>query len=158
VATGGSRGSTIGRLAIAVANAISVATAVNRFSILVAGLATDLVRRTDLATGLALNPVAAEPTLVAIVPTRERTSRIEVKVNAEAPMRDRLIERRMHGLLIARRTRDRRIVAAAGNTRTSPVVVAVAAAVAPWLAAAVVAAAVVAAAVVAAADGAPTSG
>ena len=59
----------------------------------------------------------------AIVPIKERTSRIGAKANGEVQMRDRRIVHRAHDLLIARRPRDRRIVRAGGNTRISAVAV-----------------------------------
>jgi len=135
--------------------ATSAATAVNRFSIPAAGLATDPVLVTDLATDLARapNPAAAEPTLVAIVPTEEPTSRIAARVNGEVQERE---------LRIVRQARERPIVEEASS---SPAVVAVAAVCVPvaavagarWHAAAAVAVAEVALAGVAA-DGAPISG
>ena len=123
--------------------ATSAATAVNRFSIPAAGLATDPVLVTDLATDLARapNPAAAEPTLVAIVPTEEPTSRIAARVNGEVQERE---------LRIVRRARECPIVEEAGSS--SPAVVAAVAAGAAALEAAAVAVAEVAA------DGAPISG
>ena len=131
--------------------ATSAATAVNRFSIPAAGLATDPVLVTDLATDLAPapNPAAAEPTLVAIVPTEEPTSRIAARVNGEVQERE---------LRIVRRARERPIVEEAGSS--SPAVVAAVAAACARVAAAGAAALEAAAVAVAevAADGAPISG
>src|SRR3974377_2098356 len=106
--------------------ATSAATAVNRFSIPAAGLATDPVLVTDLATDLARapNPAAAEPTLVAIVPTKEPRSPIVGRAHGRAQKRE---------LRIVQQARAEE----AGST--SPVAVAAEAAVALWPAAAAVA-------------------
>jgi hypothetical protein len=141
VAIGGSRASTIDRTLAIGFSANSAATAVNRFSIPAANRAPNPA--SSPATGLAAAILAK-----AIVPTKEQTSRIGAKANGEVPMRDRRIVRRTRGLLIAHRTRGRRIVPAQPDMQISAVAVGyIAAAVAPWrVAAAVIAVVEVAAA------------